>query len=117
MASMDTLQAYTTLRAKFDESTAKTIVDAVVQLTSPPLTDMATKADLRAEIQLLKTELKAEIEQLRTETKASLEQLRTETYKLYGDLLDKLRLQALTIIGANLVALGIATTILIKVLK
>ncbi|WP_447859644.1 hypothetical protein [Nitrospira calida] len=95
MASMDTLQAYTTLRAKFDESTAKTIVDAVVQLTSPPLTDMATKADLRAEISAVK---------------AAMEQLR-------ADLLDKMRSTALTIIGANLAALAIATTILIKVLK
>lgn len=56
---MDTREAYQTLREKgrFDEPVAKALVDAMTGLVSPPLGDLATKTELRAEIQGVKVEL------------------------------------------------------------
>jgi gas vesicle protein len=74
MPAMDTLHAYETLRSKFDEDTAKTIVGAVAGLVTPSFADLATKAELRTEIQ----DVKAVVEQLRLAMKAELDQAKTE---------------------------------------
>jgi Tfp pilus assembly protein PilE len=167
---MDTLHAYETLRSKFDEDTAKTIVGAMAGLVTPSFADLATKTDIhdvkaeieqlrlstkadieqlrlstKADIEQAKTELRAEIqdvkagmEQLRLATKADIEQLRqatkadiqevkagmeqlrlatkTDVAETRAELLDKMRTTTLTIIGANLAALAVATGILLKIL-
>jgi ABC-type phosphate transport system auxiliary subunit len=86
---MDTLHAYETLRGKFDEDTAKTLVEAIVGLVTPSFADLATKTDIhdvKAEIEQLRLatkadiqEVKAGMEQLRLSTKADIEQLRLAT--------------------------------------
>jgi Tfp pilus assembly protein PilE len=149
---MDTLHAYETLRSKFDEDTAKTIVGAMAGLVTPSFADLATKTDLEQAKTELRTELhdvKAEIEQLRLSTKADIEQLRLATESQIdrvktelrteiqevkagmeqlrlstkadvadtrAELLDKMRTTTLTIVGANLAALAVATGILLKIL-
>jgi hypothetical protein len=78
---MDTLHAYETLRSKFDEDTAKTIVGAMADLVTPSFADLATKTDIhdvKAEIEQLRLSTKADIEQFRLSTKADLEQAKTE---------------------------------------
>jgi hypothetical protein len=79
---MDTLHAYETLRGKFDEDTAKTLVETIVGLVTPSFADLATKTDIhdvKAEIEQLRLSTKADIEQLRLSTKADIEQLRLAT--------------------------------------
>jgi hypothetical protein len=99
---MDTLHAYETLRSKFDEDTAKTIVGAMAGLVTPSFVDLATKTDIH--------DVKAGMEQLRLAMKADTAETRAE-------LLDKMRTTTLTIVGANLTALAVATGILLKALS
>jgi uncharacterized phage infection (PIP) family protein YhgE len=160
---MDTLHAYETLRSKFDEDTAKTIVGAMAGLVTPSFADLATKTDIhdvKAEIEQLRLSTKADIEQLRLSTKADIEQLRlstkadieqaktelraeiqdvkagmeqlrlatkadieqlrlatkTDVAETRAELLDTMRTTTLTVIGANLAALAVATGILLKIL-
>jgi hypothetical protein len=82
MAAMDTLHAYKTLRSKFDEDTAKTLVETMADLVTPSFADLATKTDIEQLRQATKTDIhdvKAEIEQLRLSTKSDMEQLRLAT--------------------------------------
>jgi hypothetical protein len=108
MATMDTLRAYTILRAqgRFEEHAAQAVVEAVSALLAPPLSDLVTKTDLAA----VKTELKADIEQWRLEMKADLADAKAEWHH-------RLLLVAMTIIGANLTAIAIATGLLLRQLS
>jgi hypothetical protein len=126
MATMDTLRAYTILRAqgRFEEHAAQAVVEAVSALLAPPLSDLVTKtdlatvkmdltavkADLKADLAAVKTELKADIEQWRLAMKADLADAKAEWHH-------RLLLVALTIIGANLTAIAIATGLLLRQLS
>jgi len=61
---MDTLKAYEKLRVKFDDDTARILVNSLGELVSPSLDSLATKddlgmakAELRTEIQIVKTDM------------------------------------------------------------
>jgi septal ring factor EnvC (AmiA/AmiB activator) len=153
MATMDTLRAYTILRAqgRFEEHAAQ----AVSALLAPPLSDLVTKTDLagvttelaavkvdltavktdlatvKTELAAVKTELaavktdlaavKTDLATVKTELKADIEQWRLA---MKADLADakaewhhRLLLVALTIIGANLTAIAIATGLLLRQLS
>ncbi|MEW6545049.1 MAG: coiled-coil domain-containing protein [Nitrospirota bacterium] len=88
---------------------------------------LATKADLeqlrqatKADLEQLRLATKADIEQLRQATKADIEQLgqatKADLAEVKADLLYRMQVMALTMIGANLTALAVATGILLKVL-
>jgi septal ring factor EnvC (AmiA/AmiB activator) len=147
---MDTLRAYTILRAqgRFEEHAAQAVVEAVSALLAPPLSDLVTKTDLagvttelaavkvdlaavKTELTAVKTELtavktdlaavKTELAAVKTELKADIEQWRLA---MKADLADakaewhhRLLLVALTIIGANLTAIAIATGLLLRQLS
>jgi hypothetical protein len=91
---MDTLHAYETLRGKFDEDTAKALVGAMAGLVTPSFADLATKADVKAQLDHTKAELRAEIqdvkarmEQLHLATKADTAELRAEIQGVKAELI------------------------------
>ncbi|MDA2924814.1 CCDC90 family protein [Acidobacteria bacterium AH-259-L09] len=79
---MDTLKAYEKLRTKFDEDTAKLVVDTLAELVSPPLATLATKEDLAQFEQRLELRMDTRLAELRaelqTEIQAAKGELRTE---------------------------------------
>jgi septal ring factor EnvC (AmiA/AmiB activator) len=82
---MDTLHAYKTLRSKFDEDTAKTLVETMAELVTPSFADLTTKTDIhdvKAEIEQLRLSTKADIEQLRQATKADIHDVKTDIEQL-----------------------------------
>jgi hypothetical protein len=75
--ALDTLKVARRLReAGFTEPQAEAVVATVQEAAAGA--DLATKADLKAEITALRTELKAEIAEVRTELKAEIAELRGE---------------------------------------
>jgi len=71
---MDTLKAYEKLRVKFDDDTARVLVDSLGELVSPSLDSLVTKedlgmakAELHTEIQTVKAELHVEIQKVKTD--------------------------------------------------
>lgn len=84
MPTVDTLQAYETLRLQggLDDKVAKAIVTACTKLLTPSFADLATKADLaevRTDIATIKANMvtKAELAEVRTDIVAMKSEIAT----------------------------------------
>jgi hypothetical protein len=84
MPTVDTLQAYETLRLQggLDDKVAKAIVTACTKLLTPSFADLATKADL-AEVRTDIVAMKSEIATIKANmaTKAELAETKAELIK------------------------------------
>jgi len=81
---MDTLKAYEKLRSKFDDDTARVMVETLAEFVSPSLDKLATREDIarlegdigrlertmatKEELALVKAELRTEIQAAKVET-------------------------------------------------
>jgi hypothetical protein len=85
---MDTLKAYEKLRTKFDEDTARVLVDTLAEIARPSFEALATKEDLarleqvtKADLAATKAELRAEIQAVRTELRVEIQGAKVETIR------------------------------------
>jgi ATP phosphoribosyltransferase regulatory subunit HisZ len=78
MAAVSTVRIYDTLKSHFGEADAQQFIEYLEGLTREARGELVTKADLKADLALLRSDLEKQLAELRADLEKQMASLRTE---------------------------------------